>query len=1256
MFRKVLFLMTGIVLSVNVFVQAATITVSDTQVWGGFGDGGVAAGDTLQILAGGNLTLVGRDAIDNGMHLIVEEGGVFTADARLDMDSNGKITMNGGEFYSNVDFKFPDSSGNQNVEIWLNGGIMVASYIESRTDRGSTLYVGGGVLRIGRTSEDRSDPENTSAWTILPILPEYAKIHIVDIGGDWKEVSASLYGQASNPDPLDGLLTPPDGDNGAGYWIMLQFTPGEGATTHTAYFSSSFDDVNDRSAAVSLGSPPFPLAPPPLDITYYVGMDDSNLPAFAQTPLERGVTYYWAVDETNDVTGTTVEGEIWSFVIGEEKAHTPTPAHDAQNVYTSSVDLGWLMGSVDDAIYTVSYDVYWGTVEADVIAGTSEMANVSVPTMTIGPLSGETDYYWKVDTRLAKVGDPDIVVPGDVWHFTTLLSVPEVDPHLIGWWKLDGGFDDLVFDSSGHENHGTRRSAPGNNDLPEDVPGTKDGAFEFDGTDYVDFPIANGGLGSSDLVGSVAFWFKTTNPDDVMMWYASDENDGNGGGGDDEMHIDIAQTNDDGELGFFVEGGGNGDVGLLGPRVDDGEWHHVAGTWNQAGQLRLYVEGALYAAADSPAGGWEPFDFDEIHRLGRPGDPVRYFEGLLDDVRLYDIELSAKDIQILAGRLNAANPDPAIGATGVSRTPTLSWLPGAYVAATNGNILYYGADAGAVAARTATSVTLTNPSYALPLTLDLGQTFYWAVDTVNGAETWPGDIWSFEVTNWLEVDSMETYTPWTMPGNNIFEAYRDGMGNCDPGNGNDTGANLTENMDAAFVFTGLQSMMYDFDNDGMVYNPCTMAQGPRTHLYSKIVAQVAGLPSGIGTNWTIQGVKALSLRFYGQATNSVEPMWVQLNGGAKVTYGDYDDEDPADITEEEWHEWFIDLADFGVALNNVTTFAIGFGTEGSATPGGSGKVYFDDFRLYTPVCRPARHTETQAKLDFAPLGAPDCVVDYEEIDVLADNWLEQDAIVTPQTPEAGKLLVHWAFNETSGLIAGDSSVNGRTGQVNNLVGESWVNDPERGRCFDFSDGDNIVDNDANLYMNGLDEFTVAVWIKSREINTDAGFIIFEEPEGQDKRNIRYDSDGGEGDLNVIKYGVTTGDDNREEDESSRDAQTTDWQHIAVTWQSRVGQKLYINGALDTPTEDDGHFTGTTSGYDILMVGQGGKFGSDAAGWNGLIDDVRIYSYALSQNEVVSAMGETSDLYIPLSVPGEIHESEGQGDRVINFKDYAELVD
>jgi hypothetical protein len=90
----------------------------------------------------------------------------------------------------------------------------------------------------------------------------------------------------------------------------------------------------------------------------------------------------------------------------------------------------------------------------------------------------------------------------------------------------------------------------------------------------------------------------------------------------------------------------------------------------------------------------------------------------------------------------------------------------------------------------------------------------------------------------------------------------------------------------------------------------------------------------------------------GIASNDAEPLYVALsnsNGTSAVVTND----DPAAAQIDTWTEWVIPLsafADQGVNLTNVDSIAIGLGTRGNMTvPGGSGKMYFDDIRLYRPT-------------------------------------------------------------------------------------------------------------------------------------------------------------------------------------------------------------------------------------------------------------------------------------------------------------------
>ncbi len=99
----------------------------------------------------------------------------------------------------------------------------------------------------------------------------------------------------------------------------------------------------------------------------------------------------------------------------------------------------------------------------------------------------------------------------------------------------------------------------------------------------------------------------------------------------------------------------------------------------------------------------------------------------------------------------------------------------------------------------------------------------------------------------------------------------------------------------------------------------------------------------VGPLWANQDI--------GIASNDPEPMYVAVSNSAGTPAVVYHD-DPAAAQTDTWTEWVIPLQDFadqGINLTDVDRIAIGLGTKGNmATPGGSGKMYFDDIRLYRP--------------------------------------------------------------------------------------------------------------------------------------------------------------------------------------------------------------------------------------------------------------------------------------------------------------------
>ncbi|MHC4558931.1 MAG: hypothetical protein ACYS80_16695, partial [Planctomycetota bacterium] len=129
----------------------------------------------------------------------------------------------------------------------------------------------------------------------------------------------------------------------------------------------------------------------------------------------------------------------------------------------------------------------------------------------------------------------------------------------------------------------------------------------------------------------------------------------------------------------------------------------------------------------------------------------------------------------------------------------------------------------------------------------------------------------------------------------------------------------------------------------------------------------------------------------GILSNEPERMYVTIansNGTTgTVYYEDNDSIDPNAALIDAWTQWNIDLKEFqdqGVNLADVNSIAIGFGTRGGTTPGGAGKMYFDDIRLYRPRYIHGKGTPIASDI------TTDGIVDYRDIQTMAGDWITSE--------------------------------------------------------------------------------------------------------------------------------------------------------------------------------------------------------------------------------------------------------------------------
>ena len=302
------------------------------------------------------------------------------------------------------------------------------------------------------------------------------------------------------------------------------------------------------------------------------------------------------------------------------------------------------------------------------------------------------------------------------------------------------------------------------------------------------------------------------------------------------------------------------------------------------------------------------------------------------------------EVRFLYIPIRAREPEPADGAESVLPGTALRWRAGRE-ADTHDVLIGTAMDDLALVGDDITEASFTPE-------LVLSETYYWQVLETNVAAL-AGDIWSFSTQEFLVVDDFESYNdiPAEEEGSNLIHmTWIDGFDNPSA-NGSTIGyvEPFQPTMETEIVHGGDKSVPFMYDNN---------IAG-----FSEVTVNPADLP--IGRDWTRANIKALTLHVHGSEDN--------LDGQLYVKVNDVKQAQIADLAGEFWQEVNIDLASFGVNLQSVTSLTIGI--EGT---GSSGLVYIDDIRLYPSRCIPEN-----------VLGdlTGDCIVDLEDIAVVADNWL-----------------------------------------------------------------------------------------------------------------------------------------------------------------------------------------------------------------------------------------------------------------------------
>ncbi|MBN2592016.1 MAG: hypothetical protein JXA81_00810 [Sedimentisphaerales bacterium] len=680
---------------------------------------------------------------------------------------------------------------------------------------------------------------------------------------------------------------PRDGSLHVDTSATLTWSPGDFAVSHDLYFGEVFEDVNNGAAGTFLGN---------LTATVTI----VGFPGFPYSdPLVPGTTYYWRVDEVNESDPNSPwKGDVWSFSIPSKTAYNPVPSLGAELVPVTAT-LSWTAG-LGAKVHYVIFGEEFDEVNNATMGKATGTVNYSP-----GRLKLAKTYYWRVDEF-----DGFNTYKGQVWSFTTEGSVSSPSPAngaqgvsatSILAWKAGAiaASHEVYFGTDADAVKNATKASPeykGPKALGDES--YNPGQLMLQTTYYWRIEEVNGVNPDSPWPGNV--WSFTTG---------------------DYFVLDDFETYDANDNQIWYS------------------WHDGLGYGMQGVPPFFAGNGTGAAVGDETTASYTE---ETIVNSGLQSMPLLYDNNKQGFSKYSEAEYTLSSLR------NWTAEDVA----------ELSiWFRG------------NPASVGSFVESPVGTYTVTGSGADIWSTADQ---FHYAFKTLTGAGSIIARVISVDNTDpWAKAGVMIRET--LEPGSKFAAVYITPGQGCRFQDRTDTGIAATSDTSVATAeqiaitapywiqierdFAGNFRCYYSANGSNwqqMSWGVQNIPMNSSVYVGLAVTAHSAGatcqaqfsnvtITGNVSGQWASQDI--------GIASNDTEPLYVAVfnstGAPAIITHTN-----PDASTIDTWTEWIIplqDIADQGINLTDIDKIAIGLGTRGNTTvPGGSGKMYFDNIRLYRP--------------------------------------------------------------------------------------------------------------------------------------------------------------------------------------------------------------------------------------------------------------------------------------------------------------------
>ena len=257
----------------------------------------------------------------------------------------------------------------------------------------------------------------------------------------------------------------------------------------------------------------------------------------------------------------------------------------------------------------------------------------------VGNFSFGTGSYTVGAGTIVFDGSASQSLPASLTTYGGLRLEDPTETGLVGYWKLDEAQGTVIQDLSGNGNTGALSSSGTSWLTGASIPS----AISFDNYAAVSFDGSNGyaqmganSMPATDAAVTISTWVNFTNPTSPSGNQNMVVLSGSGGN-----YVQLGVRG-----GSYAVWPSGALTSVTGPVAATGSWHHVAYTYDGGSVDTIYVDGVAYPGTFTHQSGATTAVY-----LGTYSPSSELLDGSLDDVRIYNVALTANQIaQLAAGR------------------------------------------------------------------------------------------------------------------------------------------------------------------------------------------------------------------------------------------------------------------------------------------------------------------------------------------------------------------------------------------------------------------------------------------------------------------------------------------------------------------------------------------------------------------------------------------------------------------------------